>query len=86
MAEILARYDFASSLGSGRHSVHPLNEWLDGQIRRLKKGIDFDDDAKLVSNRIRTKAYTMKKSVHIVREDDETLIVQAVARTSKVGA
>ena len=37
MAEVLDSYDFGASAGR-----YPWDEWLDGQIRKLEHGTDFD--------------------------------------------
>ncbi len=57
---------------------YPWDEWLDGQVWELTKGVDFD--CKLSS--LRATAWTQgcrrNKRVHTTLVNDNTLVIQAV--------
>ena len=54
MAEILDR--MPTWVRQGRREVYPYDEWFDGQVRMLTRGVDFVQDRRGMASRIRSAA------------------------------
>ncbi|MAZ23228.1 MAG: hypothetical protein CMB22_00275 [Euryarchaeota archaeon] len=79
MAEILESYTFAQR---GRGSTHPYEEWFDGRIRRLIKGVDFE----CAPASIRQSVYTAARSRNIKVSTNllpNALVLQAQKETDE---
>ena len=83
MAQILQRYDWTFTSkhnDQARSRNYPWDEWLDGRIRRLSPGTDFDGPAVSVERVIRTSANRRKIRVRVRIEEVEgvdTIVLQA---------
>jgi hypothetical protein len=79
MATILPTYDWTKAsahIENARSRVYPWDEWLDGQIRKLDRGPDFDGPAMSVERVIRTSANRRGIRVRI-RVEGESIYLQA---------
>jgi len=79
MATILPQYDWTSAsahITNARSRAYPWEEWLDGQIRKLDKGEDFDGPAMSVERVIRTSANRRGIRVRI-RVEGDSIYLQA---------
>ena len=79
MASILPTYDWTKAsahIENARSRVYPWDEWLDGQIRKLDRGPDFDGPAMSVERVIRTSANRRGIRVRI-RVEGESIYLQA---------
>lgn len=79
MAEILPIYDWthaSAHITNARSKAYPWDEWLDGQIRKLSRGEDFDGPAMSVERVIRTSANRRGIRVRI-RVEGESIYLQA---------
>lgn len=79
MATILPQYDWTSAsahITNARSRAYPWEEWLDGQIRKLDKGDDFDGPAMSVERVIRTSANRRGIRVRI-RVEGDSIYLQA---------
>jgi hypothetical protein len=79
MAEILREYDWtraSAHIENARSRAYPWEEWLDGQIRKLTRGDDFDGPSMSVERVIRTSANRRGIRVRI-RVEGESIYLQA---------
>lgn len=80
MSETLTEYKF---LGAGGHgAVHPWDEWLDGKIRRLRRGQDFTCGTNTMQTHFARAARKRGLLAKTQREDENTIVVQAVPKES----
>ena len=63
MAEILDR--MPTWVRQGRREVYPYDEWFDGQVRWLTRGVDFVQERRGMAARIRSAAKTRSFAVSI---------------------
>ena len=57
MADILEEFDFSLYTCSvGRNEKYPWSEWMDGQIWKLKQGVDFKTKTSSFAAGIRARA------------------------------
>jgi hypothetical protein len=79
MATILPTYDWtraSAHIENARSRAYPWEEWLDGQIRKLDRGEDFDGPSMSVERVIRTSANRRGIRVRI-RVEGESIYLQA---------
>jgi len=79
MATILPQYDWtraSTHVDKARSRAYPWEEWLDGQIRKLDRGPDFDGPAMSVERVIRTSANRRGIRVRI-RVEGDSIYLQA---------
>lgn len=69
MAKILSEFDFGA--GKGRKPMYPWGTWMDGRIRRLEPGKDFECATESMQVQIYNKARSLggKVNVSIVDKD-----------------
>jgi hypothetical protein len=73
MSEILENYDFP--LWGPKDCLYPYDEWFDGQIWKISKGIDFD--CTLESMRVSLFTTAKKRGIRIrTARKGDTLIFQ----------
>jgi len=72
MAEVVGGMDFPS------RGKYPWDEWTDGQVRRLRKGQDFQCDTRSMQAYIYLIATRRGMKGRTVIEDDDTIIIQFV--------
>ena len=73
MAEILEDYEFVQ--WGPQECLYPYDEWFDGQIWKITKGIDFN--CTLESMRISLFSQAKKRRIKIrTSKKDDTLIFQ----------
>ncbi len=75
VAELLQ--EFPPVNRGGRPQFYPWDLWLDGQVRRLTKGVDFACEP----NSFRTLAYTTAVNRGVVVRSkvlDKSIVIQAV--------
>lgn len=77
MAEVLEQHDFAST---GIHGKYPWTKWLDGQIWKLRKHVDYD----CTTDSFKQAAYAWARRHDIIvqihmdqKQQDEFVILQA---------
>ena len=73
MAEVLDSYDFGAATGR-----YPWDEWLDGQIRRLVGGTDFEVKATSLITSAKKQANKRGKGLN-VRTDGNDVVLQATS-------
>jgi len=78
MAKILKRYE--PKKRTGPKAVYPYDTWLDGKIYKLKQGEDFQCTCSSMEGLIRDAAKARFRRVHVYRDDEETIVVQAAGR------
>ncbi len=75
MAELLT--EFPPINRGGRPQFYPWDEWFDGQVRRLTKGVDFHCSP----NSLRSLAYTtaVNRGLNVRSKVlDKSIVIQAV--------
>jgi hypothetical protein len=80
MATILPTYDWSESskhTDKPRTRLYPWPEWLDGRIRELTKGEDFDGPAASFANVARTTANRKGIKVRVRSLGESTVVLQA---------
>lgn len=80
MAKKLRNYDFGNRYRENGRVGHPWDEWLDGSPWRLKRGEDFNATVRNFQAHAARHAGSRGMSIKTKREDDETVVIQAVAR------
>lgn len=78
MARELKRYDFGDRYRHNGRVGHPWNDWLNGSPWRLKRGTDFSATVKNFQCACARAASARGLSIRTKREDDSTVVVQAV--------
>ena len=73
MAELLTEFDFRKS----SHDGYPWDDWLNGQIWKLKKGEDFHAKSRSMVCNARVRAKKSGKQLRTATFDDY-LVIQAV--------
>ena len=69
MAEVLEDFEFIH-----HRTVYPWDEWLNGQIWQLKKGVDFETEIVSMYNLIRTTAKRRKLLIRIQTTSDSIIL------------
>lgn len=77
--EILEDYDFTQAKG-GRKAKYDYETILDGKIRKLVKGRDFDSATRTFKATLEGKARANGKKAQVILEDEDTLVVRLVEK------
>lgn len=75
MAERLKQSEYAK-VPPGRPPNYPWALWFNGEIWRIKQGVDFDVKMNSMEVSIRRTAARYQKKITVSREDDTTFIIK----------
>lgn len=74
MATIVRNYVFRGRRADQRY---PLDEWFDGQKRRLRPGVDFTAKQRSIIAYLRTAAGRWGVKLRINTEPDRSIVIQS---------
>ena len=77
MADILEEFDFSPYSFRGVHAKYPWTEWMDGQIWKLKQGVDFQVKTSSLLGGVRSHAKRKGLRVKTARFG-EYVVIQAI--------
>lgn len=79
MCEVLDKFEFRGRGEAGSHALekYPWGEWMDGKIRRLTKGKDFDLTVENMMAQVRQTARKRDMRIRANREGNDSFVFQA---------
>jgi len=83
MAEILDR--MPAWARRGRREIYPYDEWFDGQVWLLTRGVDFVQERRGMAHRIRSAAYNRGLRVSVNQRElpngNEVIVIKKIGAT-----
>ena len=67
MAEVLKEFTFP---GRGKWSPYPWDEWMDGRIWRVRRGVDFHSQSSSFRVTVQTQAFRHNRKVRTTVDGD----------------